>query len=430
MPVTHGGSFADLEMVFEQSVFAVCPAQVAAPPSLALVFELFQLKHGAQSHFEPTAWTALPLCDASGLLVAGKFKLPMLRGGVDLRVNKYAILQTKMAASLEAWVGNLYFEVTKLSRFVAGQKEHEVELEYTSALLGYPDLHLDDGEEESATIPPGLYDQNGGTLGQAPMNTSSQLPGSLSPRKQGSDAGRKNDVLSLSDDEDNAKSGLGDQVARSDRRSDDTEKYAKWNAKEGLATPLLATKLLSADERLEDYSPALTQSLTAHSAPLPATVGDKAYFACRLFMSELGLRRGQPRTYEFWVTVLFMLVVFWLRMWLHYLGQYVYLESIGIAITEFELGPVSVELNYQPTFMLTREVVGVVCLGPIFVLLFFTTLLLTSMGAQKLVSFVAARLLDETQSGIKFKALILFLSGHVPSRLLPVYQRRWPVRRF
>merc|ERR1712142_1245361 len=48
---------------------------------------------------------------------------------------------------IDNWLCNLYFEVIKLPRYLGGQKEFEVELNFTSSLLGHPDRLF--GAEES-----------------------------------------------------------------------------------------------------------------------------------------------------------------------------------------------------------------------------------------------------------------------------------------
>ena len=71
----------------------------------------------------------------------------MLRGDIDPSIDKHEKLEELMACDLENWLCNLYFEVIKLPRYLAGQKEYEVELQFTSGLLGFPDRL---GDSESA----------------------------------------------------------------------------------------------------------------------------------------------------------------------------------------------------------------------------------------------------------------------------------------
>lgn len=63
----------------------------------------------------------------------------MLRGDIDPSIARHEQLEELMAHDLENWLSNLFFQVIKLPRYLAGQKEYEVELQFTSGLLGFPD---------------------------------------------------------------------------------------------------------------------------------------------------------------------------------------------------------------------------------------------------------------------------------------------------
>lgn len=54
-----------------------------------------------------------------------------------------------------------------------------------------------------------------------------------------------------------------------------------------------------------------------------------------------------------------------LRIYTHYLGQWLFLQGIRVPVSEFTFKAVTVELNYQATLLLTREEIGVVVLGSV-----------------------------------------------------------------
>ena len=58
---------------------------------------------------------------------------------MDNRVQSHDKIERLIASDIDNWLCNLYLEVIKLPRYMAGQKEFEVELQFTSTLLGYPD---------------------------------------------------------------------------------------------------------------------------------------------------------------------------------------------------------------------------------------------------------------------------------------------------
>ena len=397
LPVTHEGSFTDLDLNFDQSVFAVCPPQHSAPPGLALVLELYRLRRGDDALDSPVAWGALPLRRPDGTLVTGKHKVPLVRGAVDRGIALYAELEHLVRTDLQTWVGNMYLDLTRLSRYVDGQREFEVELEYTSGLLGHPDRFLDDPDQAPArAVPAGLYDNLGGddeqaaTRRQLPLGVNARLRDRASPHR-GSDASLRDadtpeppdmELVPVGGTESSERVRLEAGVAYRMTPGTQSAYYAQ-TFKMVPKVKQLKAKPQSLDDRLAEFSPSVVPPPAAGTLPASPTVYARACFALRLLACELGL--GQPRTPVFALTLLFLLAMFWLRMWAHYLGQYVYVESLDLPVTEFYLRAATAELNYQPSFMLTREVVGVVCLGPLFVLLLFLLLVATSAITQLLL---------------------------------------------
>ncbi len=88
-------------------------------------------------------------------MISGKYKVPLARGIVRPSFHLHSRLERYLSSDIDNWLGNLlaarciwilcrinccddfsYFEVSKLPRYVSGQKEYEVELQYTSGLLG------------------------------------------------------------------------------------------------------------------------------------------------------------------------------------------------------------------------------------------------------------------------------------------------------
>ena len=55
-------------------------------------------------------------------------------------------------------------------------------------------------------------------------------------------------------------------------------------------------------------------------------------YMARQFLAEMGL--SQWRSREFWGMMLMLLIVFWLRMYLHYIGQWLFLSAIRIPINK------------------------------------------------------------------------------------------------
>lgn len=138
-PVRHRGRFFDTEITFNQCVYAVAPSASDLRPAHVFIFELFQLGDRRNPIDRVVAWTALPACDRDFQVVWGRFKLPLMRGEVDLAVDKYRTLEAKIEADLDDWLANVYLEVVHLPRETvrdgATLREFDVEIAYTSELL-------------------------------------------------------------------------------------------------------------------------------------------------------------------------------------------------------------------------------------------------------------------------------------------------------
>ena len=91
-------------------------------------------------------WRCFPICDAEFNVLEGKFRTPLLRGDLDSGIDKFETIEKLMATDLENWLCNVYFEIVRLPRYMAGQKEYEVELGFTSGMLGAPDRTRNAGE--------------------------------------------------------------------------------------------------------------------------------------------------------------------------------------------------------------------------------------------------------------------------------------------
>jgi hypothetical protein len=59
---------------------------------------------------------------------------------------------------------------------------------------------------------------------------------------------------------------------------------------------------------------------------------EKLQYVGRQFLAELGL--SQWRSREFWGMLLMFIVVFFIRMYMHYIGQWLFLSAISIPINK------------------------------------------------------------------------------------------------
>ena len=76
-------------------------------------------------------------------------------------------------------------------------------------------------------------------------------------------------------------------------------------------------------------------------------------------------------TFDFWVTLFTVLFTLWLRVWLHYLGQYMYLGSLGVPIYDFQYAVMQLSFKYMSAALDFGPEVCVVFMGPLFVTICF-----------------------------------------------------------
>ncbi len=69
----------------------------------------------------------------------------------------------------------------------------------------------------------------------------------------------------------------------------------------------------------------------------PDTKSARLRFFFSELLSDVGISRW--RTMEWWSTVVYSVLVFYIRFLVHYLGQYLYLQGTSTPVTEFVATP-------------------------------------------------------------------------------------------
>ncbi|XP_041361349.1 uncharacterized protein LOC121377431 [Gigantopelta aegis] len=427
LPVFHEGNFSNVEMKIDQSVFTVLPAKPSLRPGFILVFELFLLRGSVVHTDRVVGWGCFPICDGQFDIIEGKCRCPFLRGEMDANIDKHDKIEELMASDMDHWLSNLYFEVVKLPRYLAGQKEYEVELQFTSALTGYPDRvktgweENKDGEDPlPGSVSDVGSDGHGTGLSQLTLtsgdlgtenatNRSEAAPSKVRLLEQDSESKGHHTpattIMSRVITKDNKKLKLEDSSdAESDADSVDdayvmkTQEHFKpvkgmrgmyykryltnpadvyyrrmysMLPKTELLVPQKKRKKLTHLEQLEKFSFGVQPPFTGkgHMAQYSQ---EKLNYIERQFLAELGL--SQWRSREFWGMLLMFIVVFFIRMFLHYLGQWAFLSAIEIPVNKFNFLPYTVDLNYQPTLLRAREEIAVVIFGPMINIVVFSML--------------------------------------------------------
>eukprot|EP00049_Salpingoeca_infusionum_P009417 m.156806 g.156806 ORF g.156806 m.156806 type:complete len:1082 (-) comp14331_c5_seq1:14823-18068(-) len=390
-PFRHGGSFTHLETVVHNTIHTMCPSERQSTPALVLVFELYLLRSDDTPLDHPVGWGAFPMLDAEFNIPHGFFKIPLLRGMIDPNVTHYAQIEECMHADLDNWLCNMYVRFDRRPRFTANQREYEVELQYTSALMGYPKRKA--GKPPSSFNVPSnaIYPEptdapHMGTI--YPHSIKQQLHNDDSTSSIADSANPTSDAAVSEMDVRNAFCGTSGLVASPEEMEGDdqvVEGIAVERVQEepGLfytvhtasvhrnfkrntfainpARDNTKEKHLTAAESLQQHRYSVRPPLAALTNPNALPSEAKTPYV----MSELTglLGWSTVKTTAFWYTIMALLLSFWGCMFIHYSMQWVLLLSLGVPVSEFTFLPYTVNINYQASLLLAREQLAIIVVG-------------------------------------------------------------------
>ncbi|XP_041103861.1 uncharacterized protein ofcc1 isoform X2 [Polyodon spathula] len=99
-----------------------------------------------------------------------------------------------------------------------------------------------------------------------------------------------------------------------------------------------------------------------------------------MFLSELGL--SQWRSQEFWFIMLLLALIWFVRLYLHYCSQWLFLQAISVPVNKFYFYLHTVELSYQNSLLHTREELAMVVVGPLTLNVVVLLMVLIRWGCQ------------------------------------------------
>ncbi|XP_059257479.1 uncharacterized protein LOC132018527, partial [Mustela nigripes] len=372
-PVRHDGNFYDVGLYFHESLHVVLPPKKDVKPGMAFLFELCLLR-GKYTCFDwVVGWAAFPLCDNNFDVVEGKFKCPLLRGHYDQRLDNFRKTEDLICLDLDHWLCNLYFQVIKLPLCLDDQQTYERQ---TPLPREFPiSLTAEVQEAESGVENPlGLSEK------QTEENIRESLNGKAKPSLHSSQGSISNktgpcpmdcDLNLLKEDHELHKKGesLIDHSVK--------EKSAAWRTTEIEDY----AEDLSYLEELEKHRFSVCCSSTARGTG-PGGLLKHLHFVLVSVFSELQL--AQWRSQGFWYIILLMASLWFLRLYLHYLSQWLFLRAISTPVTKFHFSPFTVELCYPTSSLQIREELLVVVVGPLVLNTVVLPLVLIRWGCQLL----------------------------------------------
>nr|ACG75918.1 ojoplano variant B [Mus musculus] len=370
-PVLHGGNFYDVGLYFHESVSVVLPQRKAVKPGLSFLFELFLL-HGTYAYNDLImGWAVFPVCDNNFHIVEGKFKCPLLRGPYDQKLDSFRKIENLICQDLDQWLCNLYFKVIKTPLHLDDQKSPEsrrqlsperpvclmVEAENT-------EFDLDNTAGPSKKEPPGnVHAVMGGAIHSSQGNISNKTDSC--PR--GCDLCLFKEARDLQ--------AMGNSLAAQSVK----ERSTVWRPEDPEDYPGDVSYL----EELEKYQFSVCCPSGVDGCG-SGRLSKHLHFTLMALFSELELAQWQSQS--FWYILLMMASLWFVRLYLHYLGQWLFLWVLSTPVTKFQFHSYTVELCYLTSSLHVGEELAVIVLGPLALNTITFPLLLIRWGCQLLFS--------------------------------------------
>jgi len=155
--IYHGGQFDDASMVFDEVLRMSGPSVSQITPRMVFMFELLCLSRGAGGQHlrvnKTVGWGVFPAVDNNLKIIQGCFKCPMIKGDVDLSMDKHSQVQRIARKNVKYWLGNFYFEVrhSGVDRVIRKPEEYVLEVLHGKG-KAEEDSHDDDEQAQLSSM--------------------------------------------------------------------------------------------------------------------------------------------------------------------------------------------------------------------------------------------------------------------------------------
>ena len=381
-PVRHKGRYYDLDTPVYKTAHTICPSKRDIKPTLTYVLEVFQLGTGKWPD-RVVAWSVLPAVDIACNYTVGKFRLPLLRGPVDPDLDLYSRFENSYTADLDRWLCNVYVEIRLESKeILTGDgssvlRNQEIVMDYTSQLL---QVRKGERLERVETLEEINNDEHHmGDDGR--MRTSQKEQDDTLLSTLGTSGSENNSVAATEKDTRDfggykaptkrKKKGLVQLGMAGYKNTDATHRNMNNDLNVGLSDFQKGSQMaMKTDlQTLSKYETAVMH----RGSPVFTNASEGArrlVFLYHEIADEYKIRRWA--TIDFWVSFMILVVGFYVRLYLHFLGTYVYLRMIGVPniILGPEMQPLQVLTKYNQNMPVHLEL-GSAISGQIFNILIF-----------------------------------------------------------
>ncbi|XP_021574984.1 uncharacterized protein LOC103274104 [Carlito syrichta] len=366
--VRHDGNFYDVGLYFHESLYVVLPQKKVVKPGMAFLFELFLLRGTYACLDRVVGWAVFPLCDNNLEVVEGKFKCPLLRGHYDQKLSNFRKIEDLICLDLDHWLCNLYFQVIKLPLHLDDQTNHENHIQPSPEFPVCLMTTTEKAESGTSLAEKKTEKYVCASMDDEAKSTLQSSQGSLSNKTGPCPTDCDLNFLK----EDHELHSKGDSLADHSVK----EKSTVWRTGEAE----VYSQDMSYLEELEEHQYSVCCSSVAHSRY--GEFSKHLHFALVSVFSQLQLAQWQSQ--GFWYIILLMASLWFLRLYLHYLGQWLFLRAISIPVTKFQFSLHTVELCYPISSLYIGEELTVVVVGPLMLNAVLLLLVLIRWGCQLL----------------------------------------------
>ncbi|XP_054622147.1 uncharacterized protein ofcc1 isoform X3 [Dunckerocampus dactyliophorus] len=409
-PVEHQGHSYDIDLHINQNVAMILPPTCKLLPSMVLVFQLIAAP-GQSSYMKSVlAWGAFPVCGPRLGLVQGRYKTPLLRGEPNCQVDQFRKIEALMSSDLDHWLCNMYFQIKARPAGASRAPECSIPLQTpplnASVMLqpvvrhsqprcqhdpqaSHPQSQLNPlhaGTGSGAGEPAVIHSPQGSPFHLSADSTcSSSLPGKgSSPRAICGNAGAKSHPR-------REKEELGLHCKKEPiKKTNSRGPSVSGRSRSGGGGKHTMHKL--SVEEMEEYTFSLL-------GPGPSQLSDPTHLALRMLPSELGLPlprqqqhqqqqqmlgRWMGSVWQLGLIMLLLTLMWFVRLYLHYCSQWLYLQAIAVPVNKFQFHAHTVDLVYQSSLLHTREELAMVVLGPLTLNAVTFLLVLIRWGCQQI----------------------------------------------
>jgi hypothetical protein len=393
-PVKHSGKFYELELKFNQEInklYLVCPAVNSIRMNNVVIVELFACR-GLQRNSKRkkrikenvVAWGAFPLSYINKNLIEGKFRVPLLRGEYDPSYDKYEQLEDRIKQNLDYWLCNLYFETSIVPTHANYNRLGQIlSIQYNI----------------NNELKPIIIENNENIYSNTKrLNNNTKLISKASQLDAGKAANKSLHARSLS-----TQNFIVSLALDSKQQAESSEQQRRIMARDRV-------------KELRLYK----NSVTNVESDEPVNqLREKFQFLFSELSSDIG--RSRVNTIEFWTIICMLLVTFWLRIYIHYFGQYLWVaKSLGIKVYSIIITSYTVDIYYNldPSNAIQQSA-EILAAGPTFCLIIYAGLILFTALLQKFL------FLPDTYYRFVFCLGLNIMANPLYITLIDMIRREW-----